>query len=236
MTAFESLTLSRTSARQVHRVTFWSDGVGRWDGISGIRMGAWETRIPGDLSRLIQPLVEEVTSGSQSRLTETEWALGVVDDLGRQSTFRVDSTPAYDRCWRLAMALEGAASACSWSPLDTREGADWSAWGDATLMTMSQARVNASGLARPEGLILLAGSIGSTSTAASLEKPYMRARNQLEQEGVLQLFGDSFVVTQHLYFKAPSAAASVLAGANTNGQVAWKGLAGRPWSLLGLGS
>ena len=64
----------------------------------------------------------------------------------------------------------------------------------------------------------------------------MEQRAQLEANGVFELRQDRFLLTRHLYFRSPSAAASVISGSNTNGRHAWRDDVGHSWADLDLGA
>lgn len=234
MKPLHSLTLRR-QGRECHQFTFWTDGVGRFDGQIGPILGAWHAHIPGDLGEMFDDLVKRLPrSVPQSR--ECYWTLAVERSSGARRVIPVAPTDRNSAGWMIALLLEGMRSTTAWAPLDTRGGRDWGAWASATTMRMCQASVMATALARPEGFVVLSGSVASTATAASVDKSYRVLRGRLIEEGALRLDRhDRYVITQHLGFDSPSAAASVLAGSNTNGRSAWRDSHGVPWSDLDRG-
>ena len=95
---------------------------------------------------------------------------------------------------------------------------------------MSIGSCSARGLATTDALVVLAGSAAATSTVPTLEDTYAEQRSGLAADGGFELGSDRFVVTRHLLFQSPSAAASVMAGSNTNGRRAWRDSHGRTWA------
>jgi hypothetical protein len=134
----------------------------------------------------------------------------------------------------LATLIDGMASLTNWTPLDVTGEVDLAGWASAIPMTMSGGSCSARALATTAGLVVLAGSAAATSTAPTLEDTYAEQRSRLAADGGLELGSDRFLVTRHLMFQSPSAAASVMAGSNTNGRRAWRDSHGRSWADHGL--
>jgi Domain of unknown function (DUF4357) len=225
-----SLTLARGGSRS-YQVTFWQDGVARWDSTDTERVGAWQALVPRHWFRRAAPLALVLRSSTGPPRGETTI---VVEGDDARLTYCAGDGHEPDSFWILATVLDGMAATTPWSPLDSTGLADFSGWASAVRMTLTQRSCWASALARPEGLVVLTGSRPATSTAPTLEENYMDQRSQLEFDGGFELRADRFVLTRHLFFSSPSAAASVMAGSNTNGRRVWQDVAGRFWADLGL--
>lgn len=79
-----------------------------------------------------------------------------------------------------------------------------------------------------EGLVVLAGSYGRSEVSSGfLKHNYYRKRQNLIDQGVLQLDGPRLVYTRDTLFKSPSPAAVFLLGRAANGWFEWKDDAGR---------
>jgi hypothetical protein len=227
-----SLTLSRHGDRE-YQVTFWTDGVARWDGTLAARLGAWQSHVDTRWLHGVEPLVRKLPAPT-TRL-DGATAVVVVQSEAHSQSFSISELPdEQPDLWRLGMILDGMALQARWVPLDSQEESDLAPWADSVVLTFTPGAAVGQGLARPEGLVVLAGSTASTSTAATLETTYREQREQLIADGGFDLNGECFVVTRHLLFASPSAAASVLAGSNTNGRRAWRDNAGQSWARLDL--
>jgi len=230
--SFESITLSRTGDH-AYQVTIWSDGVVRWDGQSGQRMGAWQATLAPDWLEALSSELPRL--GASTRNKNGKSGSIVVDTSKGRSTYalarRADPAPA----WRIGMLIDGICSHVLWVPLDASRACDYSPWASGRWMRFVQGSARGEALARTEGLLLLAGSTANTATAATLGHVYKSTREDLVENGGLVLVGNEFLVTRHLLFSSPSAPASVLAGSNTNGRRAWKDPGGATWAELGLG-
>lgn len=225
-----SLTLSR-SKPCAYQVTYWDDGIARWDAPEGDRIGAWQAAIPIEWFRRIAPLAKALRTLKTSG--EPDVTI-LVSDPSREVTHSSKNGRESDGLWLLATLLDGMAARTQWAPFDTTGKLDLAPWVSGMRMNFVKGPYAAQALARPEGLVVLAGSQLATSTAATLESPYKNLRSALAVDGSLELQHDCFILTRHLFFRAPSAAASVVAGSNTNGRYAWRDQSGRMWSDLGL--
>lgn len=228
-----SVTLARTVPR-AYQVTFWADGVARWDGLTGDRLGAWQARVDpawtGPAGGLLDGIGKRSAPKGRAEVT-------VALDLdGRQLAQSAQVGREPDALWVLATLIDGMASLTDWTPLDITGDVDLAGWASAIPMTMSIGSCSARGLATTDGLVVLAGSAAATSTAPALEDTYAEQRARLAADGGFELGSDRFVVTRHLLFQSPSAAASVMAGSNTNGRRAWRDSHGRTWADLALGT
>lgn len=227
----QSLTIV-VPGRSHHQATIWDDGVIRYDGYSGSRLGAWQSRVPGEWAARLLSMV-----GSLPRITKDAGseAVTVTVTLGSTTkTHRFADDLSLEKGWHLVACFEGVLGLAAFAPLDVTGLVDMAAWVNAPKVHFRQARVSADAVANADGLIVLAGSMASTSTSPTLEPTYVRIRTTLEHEGAFVLHSEAFVVTRHLYFETPSAAASVLGGSNTNGRTAWKRHEGGDWTTLHL--
>lgn len=176
--------------------------------------------------------MEELVRGfGQASLTVDDPDVVVVTETGdgRLSESAVIGQES-QALWLLATVLDGIASSATWAPLDIRDEVDFGQWISAVPMVFIQGACFANGLANDLGVVVLAGSVASTSTAPTLEPNYADRRSELAEDGSFELVADRFVLTRHLAFDSPSAAASVFAGSNTNGRRAWRDTHGRTWA------
>lgn len=226
-----SVTLSRT-VPQAYQVTYWSDGVARWDGLTGDRLGAWQAKVNPTWTGPVRPILDALVEGPPRKgRAEVTVAL---DMDGRQTTHSAQAGCESQALWVLATLIDGMVTLTDWAPLDVTGEDDLGAWASAIPMTMSLGHCAARGLAATAGIVVLAGSVAATSTAPTLEANYAEQRSRLAADGGFELGSDRFVVTRHLLFQSPSAAASVMAGSNTNGRRAWRDSHGRTWADLAL--
>lgn len=225
-----SVTLARGGRRE-YQVTYWDDGVARWDGFGAVRTGAWQASVPPAWFRRVAPLAMSLREGETTHQPD---ATIVVEGPDGQLTYGVTDGDEADDVFILAAVIEGIAARTPWAPLDTTGHHDLSPWADGVLLRFTQGSCVARALAKPEGLVVLAGSQPSTATTQTLESNYKRQRSEHEASGSFELHGDRFVLGRHLFFSTPSAAASVIAGSNTNGRRAWRDEAGHTWADLGL--
>ncbi|MDB4403189.1 GIY-YIG nuclease family protein [bacterium] len=84
----------------------------------------------------------------------------------------------------------------------------------------------ASGYEANDGFVVKAGSLASRDTRPSCNPGRRRLRETLVEEGVLEVEPDGLRFTVDFQFSAPSAAATIVAGGNTNGRTAWKDSSG----------
>lgn len=222
-----SITLSRASPH-AYQLTFWGDGVARCDAVDGPRPGAWQGRVDARWIDRLAPLVESLPP---SRSTSPVLTIVAEDEDGRHHSFRAAHGREATELWLVSTLLDGMSANTTWAPLDVTEELDLNDWAEGISMSLRQGSCVAQGLARPEGIVVLAGSIVSPSTSPTLEENYKHERAALVSSGALVLGDhDRYVLQRHLWFQAPSASASVLAGSNTNGRKAWRDRFGRPWS------
>jgi hypothetical protein len=226
-----SITIARTGD-VAYQSSIWDDGVLRYDGSAGTRLGAWQTQVPSTWFDRLRELLEELPKVTRGR-TGAGWTVTL--DAGRAPrTHGISAETADVPTWRLLTSFEGVLSLSRWSPLDDSGRYDLSWFAGSVPIEFRQVRVVAEGLATGQGVVVLAGSVASTSTSESLEPTYKALREQFSADGSFALVEDRYVLTRHLFFDKPSAAASVLAGSNTNGRVKWTSKSGTAWGSLGL--
>lgn len=195
------------------------EGMGAWH-ISAEPMGASQM---GALDDLIAARADgEVPTSSLVLTIETTTGLVHLD-------------ARYGGARQIALVLEGLVSVNERSPLDITGDMDWTKWSRASLLVLTKTNLLAQALARPQGLVVRAGSVASPTTNKSLEDTYQSIRSSLIEDGALQLEHDGFRLTRHIFFQSPSAAASVITGTNTNGRLQWRDEFGRKWAELDLG-
>jgi hypothetical protein len=85
----------------------------------------------------------------------------------------------------------------------------------------------ARGYDRPEGFVVLAGSLVAKEETPSLQALYREIRKTLLDNGVLLLKGSQYEFTQNYTFNSPSRASCVILGRSSNGLVDWKSVDGR---------
>ena len=223
-----SLTMVKRGAG-AHRVTIWPDGVVRRDAESSPWFGAWQVRAPPHAFAHIEPLVARLSAGGPQ---DGDLEIVLADAAGARSTLD-DSSQEGTSFWLAATFIEGVVARTPLAPMDTTGAKDLNPWADGVPLTLIHRSFIAHGLGSTKGLVVLAGSIVSTSTTRSLEDYYKSARASFLEDGALQLSeGDCYVLQRHLVFDSPSAAASVVVGSNTNGRKSWRDSQGRPWSEI----
>lgn len=227
-----SLTLARSRPR-AYQVTFWDDGIARWDSAEGHRAGAWQAQVPVEWFRRTARLA--ITLHNPARTRDSDLTV-VVDGSDSQIRYGANRGQEPDDVWILASVLDGMAANALWAPLDATGELDLSPWATGIRLALTQVSCAAQALARPEGLVVLAGSRPATATGPTLEDNYKEVRASHEADGTFQLQRDQFRLVRHLFFRTPSAAASVIAGSNTNGRRAWRDQEGRTWADLGFDS
>jgi hypothetical protein len=222
-----SITLARSGPISF-QLTLWPDGVARWDGHSDVRPGAWQALIdPTAFARM-----ESLATGLLASPSVDPDLSVVIESGGFRSVFEANSGEETGQLWVIATLLQGIAFTAHWAPLDVTGEMDFLPWINGIELTFSQGRCQASALGLPEGLIVLAGSWAATATAPTLEPNYAQQRSDLVDEGALAYSEDHLRLERHLWFMSPSAAASVMAGSNTNGRKAWQNNQGSRWSEL----
>jgi hypothetical protein len=88
--------------------------------------------------------------------------------------------------------------------------------------------------ARPttEGLLVLAGSVGKATARPSLSASLLRRREDLVEQGVVEIRGDEYVFVKDQLFSSPSTAGAVVVGGNINGRITWKTAKGQTFQQL----
>jgi hypothetical protein len=226
-----AITLARIAPSE-YQVTYWNDGVARFDGRSGPRQGAWDAHVEPAWFNEAAQLTRSLQPGRRiSKDTLVTLVLDTIDDRLSYEASETDEPPGF---WTLSTLIDGMCQRTRWFPLDTTGLEDFTRFGAGTPVWMTIAGATATGLSLDGTVLVLAGAQASTKTTSSLEEVYKRKRSELIDDGSLALDEDIFRLTRHMPFPSPSAAASVLAGSNTSGRRAWRNAAGRPWSELGL--
>ncbi len=82
--------------------------------------------------------------------------------------------------------------------------------------------VDAVGAVTDEGFVVFAGSLGAGVTRESLSKGWTELRDELIDQGKLQVDGEQLRFVQDVLFRSPSAAAAVVAGGSRNGREVWR--------------
>lgn len=231
MRSIVAITLARMAPSE-YQVTYWNDGVARFDGRSGPRQGAWDAHVEPAWFNEAAHLTASLQSGRRiSTEALSTLVLDIVDDRISYEASETDEPPGF---WTMSTLIDGMCQRTTWSPLDTTGREDFARFGSGTPVWMMVAGATATGLGLDGTVLVLAGAQASTKTTSSLEEAYKRKRSELIDDGSLALDEDVFRLSRHMSFPSPSAAASVLAGSNTSGRRAWRNTAGRPWSELGL--
>ncbi len=225
---YVSLTVHHLSDPR-HKLTYWRDGTMRLDVNSGEGMGAWHLAAEPMGTSLIGALDGLTAAQADGEVPTTSLMLTV-----ETSTGLVHLDARYGAARQIALVLEGLVSVNERSPLDITGEMDWTKWSRASLLVLTKTNLLARARARPQGLVVLAGSVASPTTNKSLEDTYQSIRSALIEDGALQLENDGFRLTRHLFFQSPSAAASVITGTNTNGRLQWRDEFGRKWADLDL--
>lgn len=226
-----SLTLAR-HGQPDYRITIWSDGVARFDGGTGNRQGAWESHFDPEWFGWVASLARDIEPGKQE--TSDSPVTLVVETADNRLVYESDDTHEPGPFWLLGTAVDGLAHRVHWIPLDVTGTADFARWATGLPVWMNIGSAIASGFAADGSIVVLAGARASTATSPSLEANYKAMRTNLIDDGAFSLDGDHFRMTRHLHFASPSAAASVLVGANTSGRRAWRNASGHAWSELDL--
>lgn len=99
-----------------------------------------------------------------------------------------------------------------------------------TVLTCKGKGVVATGFEATQGFVVKAGSLAVGKSVPSMQQ-HVRSmfdlREELIQNGVLQMDGDHYRFAQDYVFSAPSTAAAVVLGRSANGRVEWKDATGR---------
>lgn len=229
--SINAITLARSGFAE-YQITYWNDGVARFDGRHGQRQGAWTARVPGSWFGAAAKLARNLESGWRRK--DDDSVTIVLDTVDARLMYEGPAADEPPSLWVLSTLIDGMSQRTTWAPLDVTGADDFEKFGSGTPLWMSVGGATATGFGLAGAVLVLAGSRASTSTSGSLEDPYQSARTALIDGGALSLLDDLFLLSRHLLFDSPSAAASVMAGSNTNGRRAWKDSLGRTWSDLDL--
>jgi hypothetical protein len=226
-----TITLGRIGSTD-YQVSYWSDGVARFDGNTGQRQGAWDAHVPPSWFARAAKLARNLTSGL--RPSEQTAATVVLDTTEGRLVYEAQEADEPADFWVLSTLLDGMSGRTPWSPLDLTGDQDFARYDKGTPVWLSIAGTAATGLALGGNVLVLAGARACMATYPSLEGAYQRARTKLLDAGELAIEGDHLRLVRHTLFSSPSSAASVLAGSNNNGRRAWRDVAGSAWSELDL--
>jgi len=230
--SINAITMARTVPVRV-QVTYWKDGVARFDGKSGPRQGPWEAQVDRDWFTRAAKLARNIEPGWRGEADEALVTL-VLDTDDSRLSYDASAYEEPAEFWILSTFVDGMVQRTRWSPLDISGAADFSPFTAGTPIWLNIGDAAAGGLAREGEVLVLAGARVSTATHPSLQEAYQDIRGTLIDSGDLILEEEHFRLGRHLLFQSPSAAASVLVGSNTSGRRAWKGATGRAWSELDL--
>lgn len=87
--------------------------------------------------------------------------------------------------------------------------------------------IEAQAMQTDEGFVVLKGSKAAADEAESMGLTYSNIREQLVEDGRLKMEGKLYTFQKDVLFSSPSAAATVIAGANRNGPRSWKNAEGK---------
>jgi hypothetical protein len=226
-----SITLARTAPAE-YRVTYWNDGIARFDGVTGPRQGAWHASVDERWFAWVAKIAKSVEAGFARHHDDV--ATLVIDGAGDRFVYEASGDDEPGPFWTLATLVDGMVQRSGWVPIDGAGEEDFSAWASGIPVWWNVGEVSAAALADKAGVLVLAGSYGASATADALNPNYKERRTELIEDGGLVLDRDRLRLTRHIAFTSPSAAASVMLGSNMNGRRVWRNLNGVPWSELGL--
>lgn len=95
------------------------------------------------------------------------------------------------------------------------------------MLHMKAKGATAKGYEASQGFVVFKGSTAVRETVPSIEKYLVTLRKRLIEQGILEVSGDHYVLTQDYTFDSPSMAAGVMAGRTANGRDEWKDESGR---------
>lgn len=104
--------------------------------------------------------------------------------------------------------------------------------GAAEILIFSEGGTDARAKPTTEGLLVLAGSVGRASHRPSLSASLVRRRQDLVEQGVVEIRGDDYVFVKDQLFNKPSTAGAVVLGGSVNGRVYWKTPSGKTFQQL----
>jgi hypothetical protein len=227
---FKSVTLQRIEKRFNYQVTLWADGVIRWDGDVGPRMGAWQCSVDKAWLAAMAGLVSLLPVSKKRKGGSYGSLLLESDERRMLYPLTHDADPV--AAWRLAMLIDGVCMHLDWVPLDVNDRDDFSEFVRGEWMTLREGNAYGQALSLGMDMLLLAGSTASTSSAPTLSGSYQMTRDELLEDGGLALRGDLLVLTRHVLFESPSPPACLLTGHNANGRRLWRDSTGASWAQL----
>lgn len=92
---------------------------------------------------------------------------------------------------------------------------------------LSGTGIKAHGDLTDEGFIVLKGSQAKADTVPSCHKYLLDIREQLQEQGVLNMENETLIFEQDYIFNSPSTAGGVILGRSTNGWTKWKNIEGK---------
>jgi hypothetical protein len=104
--------------------------------------------------------------------------------------------------------------------------------GGAETLVFREGGTDARASPTTEGLLVLAGSVGKATHRPSLSSSLVRRRQDLVEQGVVEIRGDEYVFVKDQLFSSPSTAGAVVVGGNINGRITWKTARGKTFQQL----
>ncbi|MBT8159616.1 MULTISPECIES: DUF4357 domain-containing protein [Arthrobacter] len=74
--------------------------------------------------------------------------------------------------------------------------------------------------------------MGKATHRPSLSASLVRRRQDLVEQGIVEIRGDEYVFVKDQLFSSPSTAGAVVVGGNINGRITWKTTTGRTFQQL----
>ncbi|WP_227471710.1 GIY-YIG nuclease family protein [Paenarthrobacter sp. YJN-5] len=104
--------------------------------------------------------------------------------------------------------------------------------GVAETLVFREAGTDARARPTTEGLLVLAGSIGKATHRSSLSPSLVRRRQDLVEQGIVEIRGNDYVFVKDQLFSSPSTAGAIVVGGNINGRITWKTPSGKTFQQL----
>ncbi len=82
--------------------------------------------------------------------------------------------------------------------------------------------IKAEGTSTDEGFIVAEGSLGHRELQGNLSPGWVKRREELIQDGTIEVIGEQIRFAKDVLFNSPSAAAATVCGGGRNGRKAWK--------------
>lgn len=103
------------------------------------------------------------------------------------------------------------------------------------LLHFSEAGCKATGYQTPEGLLVLAGSVGRSATRGAVRASVARQREWALEQHIARGENDKLILNRDHLFSSPTAAAAFLVGGNINGRISWKNSQGDNLNVIEAG-